>query len=73
MALEVILFERSAMKLSYLHFEVVGSVVFRANTSIKRRTISLHPPLEGQQIRILVRFFVVADVDAVSMAFDGDD
>ena len=47
-----------------LHFEVDGSVVFRVNTSIKRRTISLHPPLEGQQIKILV-FFVGPDDETV--------
>lgn len=62
MALKVILFEQSRINVSCLHFEVLGSVVFRVNTSIKRRTISLHPPLEGQQIRILVLFFAVTDV-----------
>ncbi len=50
---------------SNLHFEVVWSVVLRENTSIKRRTISLQPPFDGQHIKIFIRFFGVTDEETV--------
>ncbi len=59
-----------------LHFELVWSVVLRANTSIKRRTISLQPPFDGQHINILIFFFGVPDDETVgdwSLEIDEDD
>jgi len=59
-----------------LHFEFVWSVVLRANTSIKRRTISLQPPFDGQHINILIFFFGVADDETVgdwSLEVDEDN
>ena len=48
-----------------LRFDAVGSVVkslgFREKTSINRRTISLQPPLDGQQMSIFGFFFEITD------------
>lgn len=49
----------------FLRFEADGSVVgsfgLREKTSINRRTISLQPPLDGQQMSIFAFFFAIAD------------
>ena len=62
----------------FLRFEAAGSVVgsfgLREKTSISRRTISLQPPLDGQQMSIFAFFFAIADDEMVGdWSVESDD